>query len=96
MTLTRQTSPKQRHPRIVLSVLFVSFPGPQLDGRPNLTALDLQIKKLRDGALANIRDGASRMRAEATEIRDTLPDLESWAQKLSLLAEEACTTAAHK
>ncbi|XP_040032655.2 myoferlin isoform X1 [Gasterosteus aculeatus] len=65
-----------------------NFPGPQLDGRPNLTALDLQIKKLRDGALANIRDGASRMRAEATEIRDTLPDLESWAQKLSLLAEE--------
>lgn len=28
------------------------------------------------------------MREEAAEIRDTLPDLESWAEKLQLLAEE--------
>ncbi|XP_037320523.2 myoferlin-like isoform X1 [Pungitius pungitius] len=65
-----------------------SFPVPALEGQANLTALDLQIKKLRDSALANIKDGAARMRQEATEIRDTLPDLESWAQKLALLAEE--------
>ncbi|KAL6095247.1 myof [Pungitius sinensis] len=65
-----------------------SFPVPALEGQANLTALDLQIKKLRDSALANIKDAAARMRQEATEIRDTLPDLESWAQKLTLLAEE--------
>ncbi|KAM8837558.1 myoferlin-like [Spinachia spinachia] len=65
-----------------------SFPGPEPEGRPNLTSLDIQIKKLRDGALGNIKKGAMRMREEAVEIRDTLPDLESWAQKLSLLAEE--------
>lgn len=28
------------------------------------------------------------MREEAAEVRDTLPDIESWAEKLQLLAEE--------
>ncbi|XP_034414037.1 myoferlin-like isoform X4 [Cyclopterus lumpus] len=65
-----------------------SFPTPELEGCSNLTSLDLQIKKLRESALASIKDGARRMREEATEIRDTLPDLETWADKLKLLAEE--------
>ncbi|KAA8581747.1 hypothetical protein FQN60_003328 [Etheostoma spectabile] len=65
-----------------------SFPTPELEGRSNLTSLDIQIKKLRDSALANIKDGARRMREEAREIRDTLPDLETWLDKLKLLAEE--------
>ncbi|KAM6898404.1 myoferlin-like [Lycodopsis pacificus] len=65
-----------------------SFPTPELEGRSNLTSLDIQIKKMRDSALTNIKDGAGRMREEASEIRDTLPDLESWATKLKLLAEE--------
>ncbi|XP_031699126.1 myoferlin-like isoform X3 [Anarrhichthys ocellatus] len=65
-----------------------SFPTPELEGRSNLTSLDIQIKKMRDSALTNIKDGARCMREEATEIRDTLPDLESWAAKLKLLAEE--------
>uniref|UniRef100_A0A8C3AYY4 Myoferlin n=1 Tax=Cyclopterus lumpus TaxID=8103 RepID=A0A8C3AYY4_CYCLU len=60
----------------------------ELEGCSNLTSLDLQIKKLRESALASIKDGARRMREEATEIRDTLPDLETWADKLKLLAEE--------
>uniref|UniRef100_A0A8C3B0U1 Myoferlin n=1 Tax=Cyclopterus lumpus TaxID=8103 RepID=A0A8C3B0U1_CYCLU len=64
------------------------FPTPELEGCSNLTSLDLQIKKLRESALASIKDGARRMREEATEIRDTLPDLETWADKLKLLAEE--------
>ncbi|XP_042364022.1 myoferlin-like isoform X2 [Plectropomus leopardus] len=65
-----------------------SFPTPELEGRSNLTSLDIQIKKLRDNALATIKDGARRMREEAREIRDTLSDLESWADKLNVLAEE--------
>ncbi|XP_030610233.1 myoferlin-like isoform X2 [Archocentrus centrarchus] len=65
-----------------------SFPTPELEGGSNLTSLDIQIKKLRDGALSSIKEGAQRMRDEASEIRDTLSDLESWADKLKLLAEE--------
>lgn len=75
-----------------LSPLPFSFPTPELEGRSNLTSLDIQIKKLRDSALATIRDGARRMREEATEIRDTLTDIESWADKLKTLAEEVQTT----
>ncbi|XP_069012004.1 myoferlin-like isoform X2 [Embiotoca jacksoni] len=65
-----------------------SFSTPELEGRSNLTTLDIQIKKLRDSTLTSIKDGARRMREEATEIRDTLSDLEAWADKLKQLAEE--------
>ncbi|XP_070708516.1 myoferlin-like [Pempheris klunzingeri] len=65
-----------------------SFPAPELEGRSNLTSLDIQIKKLRDSGLNSIKEGARRMREEAREIRDTLPDLESWADKLKVMAEE--------
>lgn len=74
------------------SVLLFSFPTPDLQGRSNLTSLDIQIKKLRDNALSTIRDGARRMREEAREISDTLTDLESWADKLKTLAEEVQST----
>lgn len=33
-------------------------------------------------------DGARRMREEAREVRDTLTDIETWADKLNALAEE--------
>lgn len=36
-------------------------------------------------------NGARRMREEAGEIRDTLIDIESWADKLKMLAEEVQT-----
>ncbi|XP_074519844.1 myoferlin-like isoform X1 [Halichoeres trimaculatus] len=65
-----------------------SYPMPELEGRSNLTSLDVQIKKLRDSGLKNIREGARRMREEAREIRETLSDLESWAEKLQVMAEE--------
>lgn len=72
-----------------LSLAFPSsFQTPELEGRPNLTTLDLQLKKLRDSALDTIREGARRMREEAADVRDTLPDIESWAEKLQFLAEE--------
>ncbi|XP_023128999.2 myoferlin isoform X1 [Amphiprion ocellaris] len=65
-----------------------SFSTPELEGHANLTSLDIQMKKLRDSALTTIREGARRMREEAAEIRDTLSDLEEWADKLKMLAEE--------
>ncbi|CAB1338056.1 unnamed protein product [Coregonus sp. 'balchen'] len=65
-----------------------SFKVPDLEGQSNLTALDIQIKKLRDSALQTIMEGAKRMRDEATEIKDTLGDIEGWLDKLKQLAEE--------
>ncbi|MEQ2285002.1 hypothetical protein AMECASPLE_027346 [Ameca splendens] len=65
-----------------------SFPTPELEGHSNLTSLDIQIKKLRDGALASVKDAARRMREEAREIPDTLPDIEAWVDKLNQVAEE--------
>ncbi|XP_053721165.1 myoferlin-like isoform X2 [Synchiropus splendidus] len=61
---------------------------PQLVGRSNLTSLDVQLKKLRDNSLTSMKDGAKRMREEAREIKDTLAELEAWADKLKMLAEE--------
>lgn len=74
-----------------LSPLSFSFQTPELEGRSNLTSLDIQIKKLRDKALTTINGGVRRMREEVTEIRDTLSDIESWADKLKVLAEEVQT-----
>ncbi|KAM9837553.1 myoferlin-like [Aulostomus maculatus] len=65
-----------------------TFPTPELEGRSNLTSLDIQIKKLRDNSLTTIKDGARRMREEATEISETMADIEAWAEKLKQLAEE--------
>uniref|UniRef100_A0A3Q3IYK4 C2 domain-containing protein n=1 Tax=Monopterus albus TaxID=43700 RepID=A0A3Q3IYK4_MONAL len=65
-----------------------SFPTPELEGNPNLTSLDIQIKKLRDSSLKTIKEGARRMREEAGEIRDCVSDIEAWADKLKMLAEE--------
>lgn len=70
-----------------------SFQTPELEGHPNLTTLDLQLKKLRDSALDTIRVGARRMREEAADVRDTLSDIESWAEKLQMLAEEVQSVA---
>lgn len=73
---------------IFSSLLSLSFPLPELEGRSNLTTLDIQIKKLRDSGLASIMNAARRMREEATEVRDTLSDIESWVEKLQMLSEE--------
>lgn len=75
-------------------ILFsLSFPTPELEGRSNLTSLDIQIKKLRDSTLTSIKNAARRMREEAREIPDTLPDIETWVEKLNQLAEEVETQA---
>lgn len=78
-----------------MSHLSLSYPTPELEGRPNLTSLDIQLKKMRDSALTTIKEGARRMRDEAREIRDTLTDIETWLNKLKLLAEEVQTQQAN-
>lgn len=65
-----------------------SYPTPEVEGRSNLTSLDIQIKNLRDNTLNAIKDTARRMREEAREPRDTVTDIETWAGKLKVLAEE--------
>ncbi|XP_056626816.1 myoferlin isoform X1 [Triplophysa dalaica] len=61
---------------------------PDLEGKPNLTALDIQMKKLRDGCLKNIFDGARLLFEEATDVQKCVSIIESWLNKLKQLAEE--------
>ncbi|XP_061078522.1 myoferlin-like isoform X1 [Conger conger] len=65
-----------------------SFKMPDLEGKPHLTALDIQKKKLRDSGLESIRAGALRMKEEATDVKQTLGDIEGWLERLRALAEE--------
>ncbi|KAK0154254.1 Myoferlin [Merluccius polli] len=65
-----------------------SYPLPELEGQAHLTSLDLQLKKLRDSAMATIQGGARQMREETMDIEDTVADIEGWVEKLTQLAEE--------
>jgi hypothetical protein len=65
-----------------------SYPLPELVGQPHLTSLDLQLKKLRDSAMATIRGAAGQMREDTKQIRDCVADIEGWVEKLTQLAEE--------
>ena len=65
---------------------------PDLEGMANLTALDIQIKKLRDQALGLMREQAQRMVQEASDVRETLGTIEGWLDKLKQLAEEVLET----
>lgn len=69
-------------------VLWDSFQLPVLEGRPNVTALDLQIKDLRDAAVKSIEQMAVRIKKEATDIKATIGDIEDWLDRLKQLAEE--------
>ncbi|XP_011601595.2 myoferlin isoform X1 [Takifugu rubripes] len=64
-----------------------SFQLPVLEGRPNVTALDLQIKNLRDAAVKSIEQMAVRIK-DATDIKATISDIEDWLDRLKQLAEE--------
>lgn len=66
----------------------LSLKIPDLEGKPNLTALDIQIKKLRDSALESIMEGAKRLFEEATDVTKCLSIIETWLDKLLQLAEE--------
>ncbi|CAN9499770.1 unnamed protein product [Ophioblennius macclurei] len=65
-----------------------SFNLPILESQPNITALDLQMKSLRDAAVESIKQMASRMKEEATDVRATVGDIEDWLDRIKQLAEE--------
>ncbi|KAJ8361497.1 hypothetical protein SKAU_G00180220 [Synaphobranchus kaupii] len=65
-----------------------SFRMPDLEGRSNLTALDLQLKKLRDSTIESVQEEAGKMKEEATDVLSTLGDIEDWLEKLQQLADE--------
>lgn len=59
-----------------------------LDGHPNVTTLDLQMKTLRDAAIDSIKQTAKHIREEATDIKATVSDIEDWLDRIKQLAEE--------
>ncbi|XP_040034731.2 myoferlin [Gasterosteus aculeatus] len=66
-----------------------SFQLPGLEGQPHVTALDLQLKKLRDAAVDSIREMmANRMREGPTDVKATVEDIEDWLDRIKQLAEE--------
>ncbi|XP_075072230.1 myoferlin isoform X2 [Mixophyes fleayi] len=61
---------------------------PSLDGRSNVTMLDLQLQKLRQSSLKLIGEAAVRMRGEATDVKTTLAEIEDWLERLQQISEE--------
>lgn len=59
-----------------------------LEGHPNVTTLDLQMKNLRDTTIDSIRQMANHMREEATDVKATVSDIEDWLDRIKQLAEE--------
>ncbi|XP_065152682.1 myoferlin [Paramisgurnus dabryanus] len=65
-----------------------SYRLPDLEGKMNLTVLDIQIKNLRDKTMASVQDAAIRMREEAVDVKATMSDIEDWLERLQQLTEE--------
>ncbi|XP_069467461.1 myoferlin [Ambystoma mexicanum] len=63
-------------------------PLPSLEAKPHITLLDRQMHKLRLRSIQRIQQAAVTMRAEATDLPATLPEIEDWLDKLEQLAEE--------
>ncbi len=74
----------------LIQTLCLSFRIPDLEGKPNLTALDIQQKTLRDRALENIMKGAKHLFEEATDINKCLSSHWRLAGQLKQLGEEVC------
>ncbi|XP_061646741.1 myoferlin isoform X2 [Phyllopteryx taeniolatus] len=65
-----------------------SFQLPDVEERPNVTTLDLQIKIMRDATLENLQKMANSMREEATDVKATVGDIEDWLDRIKQLAVE--------
>uniref|UniRef100_A0A672NK66 Myoferlin n=1 Tax=Sinocyclocheilus grahami TaxID=75366 RepID=A0A672NK66_SINGR len=65
-----------------------SYQLPDFEGKPNLTALDIQIKNLHDKTMASVKEAAIRMREEAVDVRATMSDIEDWLERLQQITEE--------
>lgn len=53
-----------------------------------MTALDLQLKNLRDAAMTSFTQMAIRMKEEAPDVKATVGDIEDWLERIKQLAEE--------
>ncbi|XP_067908724.1 myoferlin-like [Heterodontus francisci] len=65
-----------------------SQPLPKLEGKPNVTQLDLQFLKLRKNMMEGILESAKHMRMEAEDPKETIDDIEDWLERLKSLAAE--------
>uniref|UniRef100_A0AAQ4PUW1 Myoferlin like n=1 Tax=Gasterosteus aculeatus aculeatus TaxID=481459 RepID=A0AAQ4PUW1_GASAC len=66
------------------------FQLPGLEGQPHVTALDLQLKKLRDAAVDSIREMmANRMREGPTDVKATVEDIEDWLDRIKQLPQNS-------
>ncbi|XP_076981526.1 myoferlin isoform X1 [Tamandua tetradactyla] len=61
---------------------------PLTEGKPNVTILDTQIRKLRAKSLSQIHEAAVKMRSEATDVKSTLVEIEDWLDRLMQLTDE--------
>ncbi|KAM4591429.1 myoferlin [Odontesthes bonariensis] len=61
---------------------------PALEGQSHITALDLQIKNLREAAVVSIVQMAIHMKEEATDVKSTVGEIEDWLDRIKQLAEE--------
>uniref|UniRef100_A0A8B9KFH5 Myoferlin n=1 Tax=Astyanax mexicanus TaxID=7994 RepID=A0A8B9KFH5_ASTMX len=61
---------------------------PELEGKANLTTLDIQIKKLRDNSLKSIRTAAERLFQDGVDLKEAMATIDGWLDKLKQLAEE--------
>lgn len=62
-----------------------------MEGKPNLTALDIQIKKLRDSTLQSILTSAEYLLQVGANVTESVATVDGWLDKLQQLAEEVIT-----
>ncbi|XP_051503504.1 myoferlin isoform X2 [Myxocyprinus asiaticus] len=67
---------------------LTSYKVPNLESKPNLTELDIQIKNLRNNTMASVKEAAIRMRDEAVDVKATMADIEDWLERLQQITEE--------
>ncbi|KAL4641016.1 myoferlin [Arapaima gigas] len=67
---------------------LTNYRVPDLEGKPNVTPLDIQIKKLRHRVMTTIAKSAEYMLEKATNIADTLVEIEDWLERLQEILEE--------
>lgn len=71
--------------------ISLSFILPDLEGKANLTALDIKIKKLRDSTLQSILSSAEYLLQEGANFTESVATIDGWLDKLKQMAEEVIT-----
>ncbi|XP_057704394.1 myoferlin [Corythoichthys intestinalis] len=61
---------------------------PEVERRPNVTTLDLQMKIMRDAAVESLIEMVNHVRKEATDVKATVGEVEDWLEQIKQLAVE--------